>query len=252
MTHPPRLAESQVSRTLIQLICGPQGCVPAGYRCACQTKTVDTKLITAVGVFDTFLILLIGVGPKIAIVPFVQITAALDPDSQKQVRRRMIATAAVVALALILVGEALRVLLHFSVGALAIAGGVILFVLAVPTVLGQPSMTTTLDADKTTLQLAQVPLAVPYLLNPVGIVGLVTLAAAARSISVLAIEIGLLLLVLLIDVVVFRVANRLGGRPDQDRMAIVERVFGFLIAAIAVQLVLTGLFLAGIIGPIHH
>jgi len=35
-------------------------------------------------------------------------------------------------------------------------------------------------------------------------------------------------------------------------MLIVEKVFGFLIAAIAVQLILDGLVTAGVIGPIKH
>ncbi len=93
--------------------------------------------ITAAGVIDTFLVLLIGIGPKIALVPFLEITAPLDPAAKRLVVRRMLVTAATVALVLMALGELLRVLLHFTVGALSIAGGVILFVLAVAMVLGQ-------------------------------------------------------------------------------------------------------------------
>jgi hypothetical protein len=39
---------------------------------------MDQTSITAAGVIDTFLVLLIGVGPKLALVPFVEITASLD------------------------------------------------------------------------------------------------------------------------------------------------------------------------------
>ena len=91
------------------------------------------------------------------------------------------------------------------------------------------------------MQLAQFPLAVPYLLNPVGIVGLVTISAEAESIGVLALAIGILAVVLLIDVVVFRWANKVSARLDESRMLVTEKVFGFLIAAIAVQLILDGL-----------
>jgi len=35
-------------------------------------------------------------------------------------------------------------------------------------------------------------------------------------------------------------------------MLVTEKVFGFLIAAIAVQLVLDGLAMSGIIGPVPH
>ena len=94
--------------------------------------------ITVEGVIDAFLVLLIGVGPKWALVPYVEITSSLDAATKRRVQRRMMGTAATVALILLVLGELLRALLHFSVGALSIAGGVILFILAVRMVLGQP------------------------------------------------------------------------------------------------------------------
>jgi multiple antibiotic resistance protein len=102
------------------------------------------------------------------------------------------------------------------------------------------------------MQLAQFPLAVPYLLNPVGIVSLVTISADAESFSVLALAIGILAVVLLIDIVVFRFANQVSARLDENRMLVTEKVFGFLIAAIAVQLILDGLASAGVIAPVPH
>ena len=102
------------------------------------------------------------------------------------------------------------------------------------------------------MQLAQFPLAVPYLLNPVGIVGLMTISAEAKSLSVFALELGILAFVLVLDVVVFRWANRVSEKLDENRMLVTEKVFGFLIAAIAVQLVLDGLAMSGIIGPVPH
>jgi hypothetical protein len=37
---------------------------------------VNQTSITLVGVIDTFLVLLIGIGPKLALVPFLEVTAA--------------------------------------------------------------------------------------------------------------------------------------------------------------------------------
>jgi small neutral amino acid transporter SnatA (MarC family) len=134
---------------------------------------------------------------------------------------------------------------------LSIAGGVILFVLAAAMVLGQPGGGQ-LDAAKDPMQLAQFPLAVPYLLNPVGIVGLVTISAEADSLSVFGVAIGILAVVLLIDVAVFRWANRVSAKLDESRMLVTEKVFGFLIAAIGVQLVLDGLASEGVISAVPH
>ena len=85
-----------------------------------------------------------------------------------------------------------------------------------------------------------------------GIVGLITISAEAKSFSVFAVEFGILAAVLLLDVIVFRWANRVSEKLDQSRMLVTEKVFGFLIAAIAVQLVLDGLAAVGVIGAVPH
>ena len=214
---------------------------------------MDQASVTVAGVIDTFLVLLIGIGPKLALVPFVEITASLDAAAKRRVQRTMLVTAGTVALILIVLGELLRALLHFSIGSLSIAGGVILLVLAVWMVLAPPGGGADHStAEKDPMQLARFPLAVPYLLNPVGIVGLVTISAEATSLAVLAVAIAILLVVLLIDVAVFRWANQVSAKLDESRMLVTEKVFGFLIAAIAVQLILDGLALAGVIGPVKH
>jgi small neutral amino acid transporter SnatA (MarC family) len=212
---------------------------------------MEQTSISAAGAIDTFLVLLIGIGPKLALVPFLEFTAGLDAATRRRVLRKMLITAATVAAALIVTGELLRGLLHFSVASLSIAGGIILLVLAVGMVLGQANGSHRAEG-KDPMQLAQFPLAVPYLLNPVGIVGLVTISAEAESIGVLALAIGILAVVLLIDVVVFRFANRVSTKLDENRMLVTEKVFGFLIAAIAVQLILDGLATAGVIAPVTH
>ena len=208
---------------------------------------MDQTSITAAGAIDTFLVLLIGIGPKLALVPFVEITAPLDPATKRRVLRKMLTTAATVAVLLMVLGELLRLLLHFTIGSLSIAGGLILLVVAVWMVLSPPASSSNRNADKDPMQLAQFPLAVPYLLNPVGIVGLMTISAEAKSLSVF-----VLVFVLLLDVVVFRWANRVSEKLDDGRMLITEKVFGFLIAAIAVQLVLDGLASVGVIAPVPH
>ena len=97
------------------------------------------------------------------------------------------------------------------------------------------------------MQVAVFPLAVPYLLNPAGIVVLVTLSGEASSIAVAVVGAGVLIVVLALDVVVFRLAVQVSGKLDASRMLVTEKVFGFLLAALAVQLVLNGLSDVGVI-----
>ncbi len=204
-------------------------------------------------VIDTFLLLLIGIGPKIALVPFVEITAPLDDATKALVVRKMLVTAGVVAVILVGLGELLARLLHFSTGSLSIAGGIILVIIAVTMVLGSGDTqhSSTIEG-RDPMQIAVFPLAIPYLLNPAGIVTLVTLSAESDSVAVFAMVLGLLGVVLALDVAVFRWANRVSDHLDESRMLVTEKVFGFLLAALAVQLMLDGLDSVGIIHLSGH
>jgi small neutral amino acid transporter SnatA (MarC family) len=204
-------------------------------------------------VIDTFLLLLIGIGPKIALVPFLQVTATIDDPTKALVVRKMLTTAGVVALILVGLGELLSRLLHFSTGSLSIAGGIILVIIAVTMVLGtsEPSENQAIRGRDPT-RIAVFPLAVPYLLNPAGIVALVTISAEADSVAVFAMVVGLLAVVLGLDVAVFRLANRVSNQLDESRMLVTEKIFGVLLAALAVQLVLDGLHSVGVIHLSGH
>jgi MarC family membrane protein len=215
---------------------------------------MDTKTIDFDVVVELFFLLLIGIGPKIALVPFLDVTAGMDAATKGLVIRKMLTTASVVAGLLIVFGELLTRLLHFSTGALAVAGGVILLIIAVSMVLGlgDGSKAQTPAAEKEPMKLAVFPLAIPYLLNPVGIVVLVTVSAEAGSIGRVGLVIAILALVLALDVAVFRWANKVSERLDESRMLVTEKVFGFLLAALAIQLVLTGLDSVGVIHLTGH
>ncbi len=210
--------------------------------------SVDFQLV-----IDTFLLLLIGIGPKIALVPFLEVTAAIDSAMKAQVVRKMLTTAGVVGFLLVGLGELLSRLLHFSTGSLSIAGGLILVIIAVTMVLGtgDPRESKTIKG-RDPMSIAVFPLAVPYLLNPAGIVTLVTLSAEADSASVFVMVVALLGVVLALDVVVFRWANRVSDHLDESRMLVTEKIFGVLLAALAVQLALDGLHSVGVIHLTTH
>ncbi|HEY6397289.1 MAG TPA: MarC family protein [Solirubrobacteraceae bacterium] len=213
-----------------------------------EHKSIDVYLV-----IDTFLLLLIGIGPKIALVPFLELTSDLDAATKSRVTRKMLTTAGVVAVVLVLLGELLARLLHFSTGSLSVAGGIILLIISVTMVLGSgDSERDRAIRGRDPMRLAVFPLAVPYLLNPAGIVVIVTASAEAASVGVVAMVIGVLALVLVLDVVVFRWANNVSEHLDESRMLVTEKIFGFLLAALAVQLVLDGLSSVGVIHLAGH
>jgi len=215
---------------------------------------MEFESVNAAAVIDIFLLLLIGVGPKIALVPFLDLTADMPAATKGRVVRKMLTTAAAAAVLLLVLGGFLTRLLHFSTGALGIASGIILLIISVSMVLGQPGadQESTRLKGKDPMQLAVFPLAVPYLLNPAGIVVLVTVSAEAGSFGVFAVVVGALVIVIALDAAVFRWANRVSDHLNENRMLVTEKVFGFLLAALAVQLALDGLSDLGVIHLIQH
>jgi multiple antibiotic resistance protein len=215
---------------------------------------MELESLNVTFVIDTFLLLLIGIGPKIALVPFLETTRQMPQATQRRVLRKMLITAATVAVLLLVLGGLLTRLLHFSPGALGVASGIILLIIAVTMVLGrhdQDSGTRPAE-DPDPMQLAVFPLAVPYLLNPAGIVVLVTASAEAASVAVVAVVVGILIVILALDVAVFRWAVQVSSHLDASRMLVTEKVFGFLLAALAVQLALNGLSDVGVIHLTGH
>ena len=199
-------------------------------------------------VFDLFMLLLIGMGPKIALVPFIDLTKDMDSETQRKVAQRMVQTGVTTALILAVLGWFLMRLLHFSSGAANIAGGIVLLLLALHMLVSpgkddHHEKATGRDA----MQMALYPLAVPYLLNPAGIAALVIASSEVDSILMGVILVGLVLLVGVIDWVIFRNMNKLAKYLDPSRLAVTEAVFGVLLAALAVQLMLDGLHDLGII-----
>ena len=215
---------------------------------------MEFKSVDAATVIDIFLLLLIGIGPKIALVPFLEATADLPSATKARVVRKMLTTAGAVAVVLLVLGGLLTRLLHFSAGALGVASGIVLLIIAVGMILSPPDSGGDGHqlAGQDPMRLAVFPLAVPYLLNPAGIVVLVTASAESGSIGVFGIVAGALVVVLGIDAAVFRWANRVSEHLDANRMLVTEKVFGFLLAALAVQLALDGLADVGVIHLTQH
>ena len=81
-------------------------------------------------VFDLFMLLLIGIGPKIALVPFIEITADLESATIRAVANKSVRTAIGWSLILAVLGWFLMRLLHFSTGSVLVAGGIVLLLLS--------------------------------------------------------------------------------------------------------------------------
>jgi multiple antibiotic resistance protein len=201
-------------------------------------------------VLDIFILLLIGMGPKVALVPFLDLTADMDSDTRTKVAKQMVRTAVSVAPFLVVFGSILMELFHFSENALFIAGGIIFFLLAIRMIRpsGEDRDHEEKASDRDGMEIAFYPLAVPYLLNPVGITLLIIFSAAFESLVMLAILAGVVLLVGAFDLLLFTNLDAVASHLDESRMSVTETLFGVILAAVAIELVLQGLVGLGVIG----
>jgi multiple antibiotic resistance protein len=198
---------------------------------------------------DVFLILFIGMGPVKVLLLYIAATKDASPEVQRKVALKAIMTAVVVGIVLLLAGVVFMKLLHFSRGALTIAGGIILLLLALNIVLS-PAKKEDHEAapdEATLMSMAVYPLGIPMLLNPIGIVALTVFSAEATNIVDLAVLLGMLLVVAAIDFGVFLVSHRLDNWLTHERILVMEKVLGILLAALAVQLILVGLQDVGVL-----
>jgi len=211
---------------------------------------MDFSVIDFELVAKLLLLLLIGMGPKIALVPFLERTKHFDAETQRAVGRRMVVIAVVTALVLFAFGALLMRLLHISRGAVAVAGGIILAILAVEMVAGQSKkVVEEFPVKEDPRQIAVYPLAIPYLLNPVGITILIIASDEVDSVASVALVVGLVVLVGAFDYLIFANIDKLSKRLNPTSLVISEVVFGILLTAVAVQLTVSGLSSLGIIGP---
>ncbi len=211
---------------------------------------MDFTVIDAALIGKLLLLLLVGLGPKIALVPFLEKTHAFDAETKARIGRKMVLVAVVTALILFATGALLMRLLHITGGAVAVAGGIILALIAIKMASGpteKPHEETGLPVDPE--KIAVFPLAVPYLLNPVGITVVIIASGEVVSIASVILVIGLILIVAALDYVVFTNIDALAKHMKPASLIVSEVVFGILLTAVAVQLIVAGLGSLGIITP---
>ncbi|NUO39419.1 MAG: NAAT family transporter [Gemmatimonadaceae bacterium] len=191
----------------------------------------------------TFTSVLFIVDP-IAVVP----TYLVITQGQSQAQRRVTASRACIAAVLLLVtfaamGRAIFELFGITLPAFRIAGGLILWLVAMDMLRGNRSTQEgTAEITEATVKddVAITPLAMPMLAGPGAISTVMVLSGQARTMPQNVVVYGSILLALFISWVTLRAAEGLVLRIGQTGIRVLTRLMGLLLAAIAVQFVITG------------
>jgi multiple antibiotic resistance protein len=169
---------------------------------------------------------------------FLALTADLDPGRRRRAALQATVVAASVILVFALFGQGILALLGISLPALQVAGGLLLVLVALE--LLRPPVESA-PVARPGQNVALVPLGTPLLAGPGAIAAtMVYMSAADTAVEVVAV-VAALLVALAVVYVALRSAARLAGVLKQNGIDLLSRVVGVLLAAIAVQLVASGI-----------
>ena len=197
---------------------------------------------------EAFVALLIGMGPIKVLLIYIAKTQGMDKATKRLVARRTAMVAAGVAAGLFITGAIIQQVLHFSIGALNIIGGLILLLLAINMVMSKPPKPQEgEDAELDPISLATSPLAIPLTLNPVGIVTLVVASLEVTDLPSSIAVVVMIAIVAVIDLAVLLGSDHVARYLSEATVQLLEVILGIFLGAMAVQLMLNGLADLGII-----
>lgn len=197
-------------------------------------------------VFSTFLTLLVVMDP-IGLAPaFIALAGKRNQLERNFIARKAVLVAGSIILLFLLGGQALISYLGISLEAFRVAGGVLLFLIALDMVFARESSAKeNEDEKKEALERQDIsvfPLAIPLIAGPGTLASVMILSSAHRGqvldllamVLVIALVLGLCYLALRLSSQISRLIGRTG-------VNVVTRVLGVLLAALAVQYVSDGL-----------
>ncbi len=187
------------------------------------------------------------IGPFDVAIVFASLTADSTPKSRTMSAVKGIAIATAILLTFAVFGESVLGLFGITLPALRIAGGILLLLIAIDMVFARPSGgTSTTPAENEEAagksDISVFPLATPLIAGP-GAMGAVVLLMAdvAGDATGTAMVIGSLIVILAATLACMILTAQLQKLLGQTGVHVISRVFGVILAALAVQFMLDGL-----------
>lgn len=198
--------------------------------------------MTAVAL-KSFLTLLFVIDPVGLVPVFLSLAGSRPETDQRRIARKAVLVSGGLVAAFALAGAWLLRHLAISMDAFRVAGGILLFLIAVDMVLVQHERETEEEAQeaRSRQDISVFPLAIPMISGPGTLASVMILSAEARGVEYgLALVLSTAAVVLLMAFLALRLAAPIGRLLGQTGVNVVTRVLGVLLAALAVQYVADG------------
>jgi len=191
----------------------------------------------------TFTSVLFIVDPIAVIPTYLVITQGQTSEQRQATALRACVAAAVLLVTFAAAGRGIFNLFGITMPAFRIAGGLILWVVAMDMLHGTRSTqegTAEITEGQAKQDVALTPLAMPMLAGPGAISTVMVLSGQARETAQLIAVYGSIVLTVIVSWLTLRVGERLVTRMGQTGIRVMTRIMGLLLADIAVQFVITG------------
>lgn len=182
---------------------------------------------------------------------FLAVASRFEAARQRVVAFKATLVSFIVLMLFIVAGQVVLEALDISLVAFQIAGGIVLFLFALSMIFGEPKAAEDLGVKTPGEDVAIYPLAMPSLASPGAMLAVVLLTDNNRfSIGHQAMTAGLVAAVLLSALVIMLAATRLSRMLGTSGAAVISRVMGMILAAVAVDNVLVAFSTLGILPDI--
>ena len=196
-------------------------------------------------VFNSFITLLVVVDPLGLAPVFAALTRGYPEKRKREAAIRGTMLGAAILFLFALVGDVLLNALGIGLGAFRIAGGILLFLLALDMVFEHPSggrSRTVREQEEEPYEqdISVFPLAIPLLAGPGAITTVLLYTGGSNAVQLAAFTV-VLLVVLLLVLASLLLSSRVMNLFGETGANVLSRVLGVLLAALAVQFVLDGI-----------
>jgi len=207
----------------------------------------------APSILSSFVTLFVTIGPVETAVVFVSLTAGIHRRQRRSLALRSVSIAGSVLLLFAIGGALTLSLLHISLPAFRVAGGVLLFLQALTLTFSSPGLSSLTENEKDDARqpgdIAVFPLAFPLIAGPGSLSAAVLVMGRTAGWIEAGGVIAMLLVCLILTFGAMRAAERLVTLLGATGADVVSRVSGILLAGLAVQFVFDGLAQAPFLRP---
>jgi multiple antibiotic resistance protein len=200
-----------------------------------------------------FVSILFLADPPGNIPPYLALTAGYTPERRRKTARTACIVATITLMAFGAAGTYLFHHLGLTLPAFQIAGGLILFLVAIDMLRAQRSTQENpeeMSESAASSDIAITPLAIPFIAGPATLSTVTVLMSKAQNWAESATVYFAILLTGIISYITFRLGEPIQKRLGTTGIHVLGRILGLVLAGIAVQFVLDGLAKANIIPPL--